>query len=93
MKSIWKYPIPIGERADEFDLKVPDGAVPVYFDMQDGVTTVWCIVNTDPTWPTGSIHLRLLGSGHHIEGNHHWRYVGSCQDSPFVWHLLWDPMG
>ena len=81
-KRIWKYQIPI---ADDFRLKMPDGARILTVQIQEGGPCIWAV--EDPEAVPRIYHFRIVGTGHEFstEG---WIYIGTFQSPPFVWHLL-----
>ena len=89
MKTIHKYQIPL---EGTFKLHLPKEAVILSFQCQDGVSTIWAMVETAHI--NEERKFRLYGTGHPIEnipkdaGLH---YIGTAQEgSGFtrVWHLF-----
>lgn len=80
MKTIYKYPI-----ADYSGqaFQMPKGSQIRHFDMQEGVATFWAEVESSNQFEQR--RFLVHGTGHEIQANEVYR--GSCQDSPWVWHL------
>jgi hypothetical protein len=81
-KVIWKYPVELRERQS---IPMPEGAEILRFDAQGEQPMLWALV--DPQKPPEPRHLRLAGTGHPISENG-LKYIGSCFQGPFVWHLF-----
>ena len=62
-KTIYKYPLNGPE--DYPIIEMPEGAKPLYFNVQGGVPTLWVLV--DPKKPTKRHAFRFAGTGHPIE--------------------------
>jgi hypothetical protein len=81
-KTVWKYSL---RSPDDYPIiEMPAGAKPLHFGLQDGVPTLWALVN--PGEPSKRHAFRFAGTGHLIEED--WPYIGSCFHGPFVWHLF-----
>lgn len=80
-KTIHKYVLEI---ASHQKVLMPDGAVPISFQLQRGEPVLWCRVDTDN--PMKEMSLFIAGTGHSIEA--HWSYIGTIQKDGFVWHLF-----
>lgn len=80
-KTIHKYVIDITCKQT---IQVPDNAVPLCFQLQNGVPCLWCKVDTEQ--PMKELNLFIAGTGHNIEA--HWAYIGTIQKDGFVWHLF-----
>ena len=89
MKTIHKYQVPTEGR---FNLYLPKEAVILSFQCQDGVPTIWAMV--DNAYNNEERHFRLYGTGHPIERipkDRILHYIGTAQQSqtpPLVWHLF-----
>jgi hypothetical protein len=81
-KAIWKFPV---ELTDSPTIKMPAGAKPLHFALQDNQPTLWALVT--PSMPLNYHMFRLAGTGHPIEEDG-LTYVGTCFQGPFVWHLF-----
>lgn len=80
-RLIYKYPIEI---RDWQQITVHEGAQPLAFQLQDGIPTLWCIVDTEA--PKALMSLMIAGTGHEINGD--WNFIGTIQQDGFVWHLF-----
>jgi len=58
MLAVYKYPVPI-ENSPILDL--PQGAIPLRADMQNGSLQLWCLVNPDLSLTER--RFRLAGTG------------------------------
>ena len=73
VKKIWKYTIPI---EDYHLIKMPFRTEILSFQLQNGVPTIWVLV--DPTRELVSRRFRLAGTGHDIvEGG--LKYIGTIK--------------
>lgn len=92
MNTVWKYELML---ADTFVLTMPQGAIPLAVQTQDGIPTLWALV--DPNQPMASVRFRLAGTGHMIATGPgiHQRYIGTFQlhDGKLVFHLFEDRSG
>ena len=79
MKRVYKYPLIHGEQS----LIMPDGARPLYADMQDGAANLWAEVDTE----NARCETRFLLAGTGRELPRGARHVSTFQAPPFVWHL------
>lgn len=80
-RRIFKYQLPtsLGGR-----LQIPSGATIVHVALQNKVPCLWAIVQDDAL-----VEVRffmIFGTGHALPTDV--EYVGTFQDSPFVWHLF-----
>lgn len=97
MKTVHKYPI---TQLGEIEVEMPEGSIPIAFQMQGETPTLWCIVDTErpmvkrPMAVVGtgkplpnSMGPAVRGGGRAARGRH----VGTLQYDVFVWHLfdLW----
>ena len=80
---IFKYVVPMDET---FVLKLPAGAVPLHFGMQNGDPCLWARVVESA--PMQDYKFRFAGTGHVVAGG--WTYIGTTFDREFVWHLFWE---
>lgn len=81
MKTIWKYPLLPG-RTTVWNM--PIGARTLFFAMQNGLPTLWALV--DPLAERHSCAVYVIGTGHPVPDET--RYVGSVLDGEFVWHCF-----
>jgi hypothetical protein len=82
-RRVFKYQFDVD---DDIVIEMPAGAQVLKADAQDGIPTLWALV--DDTAPGHQYHFTMRGTGHPIPddiGPH----VGSFFHGPFVWHLFW----
>ena len=84
MKTVWKYPAMLN---DEFSLKLPYGAEGLCVQLQNGIPTMWILVNPDEDVYEDRKFL-CRGTGHPIECEI--RYIGTYQASTLVFHIFED---
>jgi hypothetical protein len=89
MKTIWKYPIPIGDR---FALSLPCNASVLCVQMQEmhmevARPCIWVLI-PDTGEPHSDRYFRIIGTGQLFEVGDDYRYLGTVQAPPFVWHLF-----
>jgi len=80
--TIWKYPL-----ASQNGLQLipmPSDSVVLRFGLQDDQPYVWAEV--DPESEQAMKEFVIVGTGHKLPQGL-FRYIGSCEDGPFVWHL------
>ena len=85
-KTIWKYPLNI---EDDHILEIPSPAIPLCFQVQDGIPTLWCLV--DPELKKVTKVFRLAGTGHQINNSlGELVHIGSVQllGGKLVYHLF-----
>lgn len=82
MKAIWKFPLKF--TAGWQPVRLPVGAIPVRFGIQNDTPCLWAEV--DPEAKPVIRNFAVYGTGHAIDDDT--RYVGSCDHGPFVWHLF-----
>lgn len=78
IKQIWKYRF-------NSEIKMPLDARVLTIQKQDGEPTIWALVN-----PNNELEVRnftIVGTGNSFDDTNH-KYIGTFQDSPFVWHLF-----
>lgn len=83
MKTIYKYPLEI---TDEQYVTVPDGAQFLSAQMQGSQLCIWALVDTDNF--DCRPRVKIFGTGHHVEVDDGWKFVGTVQDRIFVWHIF-----
>lgn len=86
MAQLWKFDV--APSAGPQVIKAPGLGKAVFFAMQGGQPRVWMKVK--PDHPEVERQIQVVGTGHDIPNN--WRYVGSLQDGPYVWHLFQEGM-
>lgn len=80
---IWKFPLRL---TDGWQLiSMPHDCVMRRFAMQSGVPCLWAEVTADASRVAN--RFAIVGTGHQLPDDPARRYVGSCEDGPFVWHL------
>lgn len=80
---IYKYPL-IANGRSFITLELPWDAVPLSFQMQNDIPTLW----VEMKQTTANLVKRTflcVGTGISFEGK--WNYIGTTQDGGFVWHL------
>jgi hypothetical protein len=85
MKTIYKYPIEvIGRQA----ILLPKYAevLCVQIDNKNGDPHIWCLVETEN--PLELVEFIIFGTGQEITNKEAMRYIGTFQQSVFVWHLF-----
>lgn len=87
MRTIWKFSIPNRHKTDVFSVPMPLGSLPLFFAKQDGALTLWAEVDSDQVVCDKT--FLVVGTGYQIDvPSDSRRYVGTCFDGPFVWHLF-----
>ena len=79
---IYKYPVPI---TDEFSLTMPRDAKILTLQLQQGMATMWALVDLSHAPETR--RFRIFGTGVPLDcvGL---VYIGTFQANAFVWHLF-----
>lgn len=80
--TIWKFPLQLKDGIQL--VAMPKDAVVRRFAMQLETVCFWAEV--DPLSDGVQHEFVIVGTGHRLPGGL-FRYVGSCDDGPFVWHL------
>lgn len=78
-RRVFKYALVVGDQV----LDLPRGAVIRMVDHQGGNLCLWAEV--DPDAEIEGRIFRVYGTGHEIADD--LEYVGSSQDTLFVWHV------
>lgn len=78
MKTIWKYTLTRNA------ISMPEGATVLYGAMQDKEFCIWAMVDTEQ--PVCSRMFDVIGTGWTVSSD--MRYVSTCIDGPFVWHIM-----
>jgi hypothetical protein len=83
--KIFKYTFDI---EDEFYLMLSPDCHTVKVDLQDGIPTIWVLV--DPDMLTKKTHFKLYGTGHEVDciENGFYHHAGTFFQGPYVWHLF-----
>lgn len=84
MKAIYKYPIKI---ADTQILDMPVGADIISLQMQNGIITIWAIIDIEASLMP--VKIRIFGTGIHYS-DLVLRHIGSIQDGDYIWHVFID---
>lgn len=93
LRQVWKYAVPIDPGNAQH--AIPEGALLLDLQMQQGVPTMWWSVPThqthDPSrWPLRTFTIVGTGPPGYTDNL---CYVGTVQDPPFVWHVMsWEPI-
>jgi len=82
MRTIHKFPLFRIGQVNEVEMA--RDAIPRRVAMQDGVLCMWAEVDTDT--PKKTRRFSVVGTGRPIHENG--SYIGTCDDGPFVWHVL-----
>ena len=80
--TIWKYPLP---QKEQFALRMPKRANLLTVQLQDGVPTLWAMV--DPSEDYTERDFVIVGTGHCIDVPRR-EYIGTWQMGSYVWHLF-----
>lgn len=84
--AVWKYEIPV---ADNFALRLPEGARFLHVDVQDGHPRLWVLVDTEQA--IEDKFFVLAGTGHPIpEAPEQLAHIGTYMllDGALVFHLF-----
>ena len=81
-QKIYKYPVSIGT----FIHAMPKGAEVLCVQMQEHNPQMWVLVN--PKAEAERREFIVVGTGHSYTTLSGSRYIGTFQDSSFVWHLF-----
>ena len=96
MKTIWKFEIPLSL---SFTIKMPIDAkiLCIDVDQKNGCPCIWALVDSENK--EEERFFELFGTGNKInEDIVDMNYIGTYQNTPFVWHIfervklisLWD---
>lgn len=85
MKKIFKYQIPI---ARKIRLDFPVGGKILTFQMQNGIPTIWILIDDEKVSWTHFFSLYPTGEDTEIYSDN--EYIGTVIDREFVWHLFHD---
>jgi hypothetical protein len=84
MVTIHKYQFTI---ADDVVIEMPEGARVLSVQVQNGIPTLWAMVETD--WKKEKRKFRVYGTGHALNGLDFMRtHIGTIQLNGFVWHIF-----
>jgi hypothetical protein len=83
-KTIWKYPL---ELQDEQMIEVPVNSEYLHVALQDGVITLWVLVN--PTYPKVGKIISIFGTGRTVSVCYKKsQHIGTIFQGVFVWHIF-----
>ena len=83
MRQVWKYNF---GSLGQHDITLPRGASVLHFAIQDGMFTIWALV--DPRQEKQDIRrFEIIGTGHDTY-RRSYEYMGTIQDGSFVWHMF-----
>lgn len=89
MITIWKFPIdlvtPLGFLTDTPVIDMPEGAVILTMQLQDGIPTLWALV--DPSKPPTPRVFHIVGTGHPVP-TRDVEYINTWQRDGFVFHVF-----
>ena len=80
MKTIYKYTLD----SHDCTLQLPKGAEFLTVQLQNGIPTLWALVN--PMTVTEERHICIVGTGWDVEDN--MKYITTYMDGYFVWHVF-----
>jgi hypothetical protein len=84
MITIHKYQFPI---ADDVAIKMPERARVLSVQVQNGIPTLWAMVETD--WKKEERKFKVYGTGHELNGLDLFRtHIGTIQLNGLVWHIF-----
>ncbi len=81
--QIWKYPFRV---TDEYPLILRKGAIARHVGVQNGVPMLW--VSVDPEAEPEDYRVKIVGTGHPYPDAIDEHFVGTFQQTPFVWHVF-----
>ena len=87
MKTIYKYPIEI---TDKQNVELPEGAHILSVALQHRKLCLWAMIDTDIKNEVGTTfrEVRIFGTGHPVELDGNWQFVGTILEETFVWHVF-----
>lgn len=83
MKQVYKYNVGIVSLQQIYMFQ---GAEILSVQFQDGILCMWAMV--DPDMPKVSREIAVIGTGHLFDNHKFKVYLGSVQDSTYVWHIF-----
>jgi hypothetical protein len=81
MKTIHKYTL----TSQDYTLTLPKGAEILTVKLQNGVPTLWAIVDTEE-YLKDSRHICIVGTGWELNDN--MKYIETYMEEYFVWHVF-----
>lgn len=82
--TIWKYDV--GVPGVPFAHLMPDAALPLDVQVQDGRIVMWLGVN--PDLPRVTRRFVALGTGWQVPEECEYGYIGTVQQDGLVWHVF-----
>jgi len=82
MKVVWKYALSTNTAQTIFN--APKGTEFIRFAMQNDEPHVWAIVDEENAMVSRT--LQIFGTGRTIPRGA--KYIGTCDQGAFVWHLF-----
>ena len=80
MKTIYKYTLD----SQDCTLHLPKGAEILTVQLQNGIPTLWALVN--PMTVTEERHICIVGTVWDVEDT--MKYITTYMDGYFVWHVF-----
>jgi hypothetical protein len=84
--TIWKFPLP--DIIDTQEVEMPRGAMILTIQLQDGVPTMWAIVNAQSAPVKIPVHIRGTGQPLDLPPPPMAVWIGTIQMGPLVWHYF-----
>jgi hypothetical protein len=79
MKTIYKYIL-----TGRGGIQMPKGADIIQCNMQGLHHCIWAIIDTNAPLETRT--FEIVGTGWELDSN--MKYIGTCFDKDFVWHIM-----
>ena len=79
---IWKFPLAL---TDFVSVEMPENAVVLSVDNQDGVLCLWAMV--EPDMPKDVRHFSIVGTGNPMPAGLK-KFIGTVLMPPYVWHVF-----
>jgi len=83
MKKIYKYTV--GIQSNQYILMSKDAQI-LSVQFQNDTLCLWAMVNPDN--PKVRREIAVVGTGHGFDNHEFKAYLGSVQDSVYVWHIF-----
>ena len=83
MKTIWKFPLRL---TNHQLIDMPVHAQILSAQVQDGVMTLWAVVNPDS--PKMPHTIAIYGTGNYITDENLGTFIGTLQVDWMVWHIF-----
>lgn len=88
MKVIYKYPLRFLDRDNIQELELPAGAELLKVDVQNGVVTLWALVDTENRMRLEKFALRMTGEELDYSFDAEWEHLETVQMYPYVYHIF-----